>query len=218
MKLPALLLPVLALAAPLVAQDKVPLATELPKPVIIGTAQPVNVANLEPVRPGKRPDFLVAATAKNLAAGREVTSSATEPLLGDFEMITDGDKDSVEGSYVELPGGTQWIQIDLGQPATLDAILVWHFHAQARVYLGVVVQVSDDPDFISGVTTLFNNDTKNLVGLGAGKDFNYVDTYEGRLIDARGTKARYVRLSSQGNTANSLNHYLEVEVWGTPVP
>lgn len=218
MKLPALLLPLLAVTATLSAQDKVPLATELPKPVIIGTAQPVNVANLEPIRAGKRPDFLVAASAKNLAAGKEVTSSATEPLLGDFEMITDGDKDSVEGSYVELPGGTQWIQIDLGQESLLDAILVWHFHAQARVYLGVVVQASNDPDFISGVTTLYNNDLKNLVGQGAGKDFNYVDTYEGRLIDAKGVRARYVRLYSQGNTANSLNHYIEVEVWGTPVP
>jgi len=31
-----------------------------------------------------------------------------------------------------------------------------------------------------------------------------------------GVKGRYVRLYSNGNTANRLNHYIEVEVWGKP--
>jgi hypothetical protein len=30
-------------------------------------------------------------------------------------------------------------------------------------------------------------------------------------------KGRYVRLYSNGNTSNDLNHYVEVEVYGTPV-
>ena len=30
-----------------------------------------------------------------------------------------------------------------------------------------------------------NNDHDNTVGLGAGKDLNYVETAEGRLIDAK---------------------------------
>ena len=37
------------------------------------------------------------------------------------------------------------------------------------------------------------------------------------LIDPKGIKGRYVRLYSNGNTANDLNHYVEVEVYGTPV-
>ena len=56
----------------------------------------------------------------------------------------------------------------------------------------------------------------NELGLGAGKDLNYIETYQGKLIDAKGVKGRYVRLYSNGNTTNKLNHYIEVEVWGKP--
>jgi hypothetical protein len=84
------------------------------------------------------------------------------------------------------------------------------------VYRDVVVQVSDDKDFINGVTTLFNNDHDNTSGLGVGKDKEYIETYEGKLVDAKGVKARYVRLYSGGNTSNDMNHYVEVEVYGIP--
>ncbi|MCK7528400.1 MAG: discoidin domain-containing protein [Ignavibacteriales bacterium] len=44
---------------------------------------------------------------------------------------------------------SQWVQIDLGKPCTRSsAILAWHYHSQARVYRDVVVQVSDDKDFL----------------------------------------------------------------------
>jgi hypothetical protein len=76
--------------------------------------------------------------------------------------------------------------------------------------------VADDPDFLTNVRTLFNNDHGNTAGLGAGKDFNYVETAEGKLIDAKGVIARYVRLWSNGNNTNALNHYVEVEVYGKP--
>ena len=45
---------------------------------------------------------------------------------------------------------------------------------------------------------------------------NYIESFEGRLVDAKGVKARYVRLFSAGNNANKLNHYVEVEVFGKP--
>jgi hypothetical protein len=45
---------------------------------------------------------------------------------------------------------------------------------------------------------------------------NYVETAEGKLVDAKGSRARYVRLYSRGNSANDLNHYVEVEVFGRP--
>ncbi len=210
---------VLLAAAPgLRAEDQKPLVTELPKPLFVGTPAPIKVANLEAPRTGARPAFLIPAGATNLALNKPVTGSDAQPLLGDLELVTDGDKDGAEGSYVELAPGTQWVQIDLGAPAALHALLVWHFHAQARAYLGVVAQVSDDPDFIQGVTTVFNNDVQNLCGQGAGKDPTYIETYEGRLIDLKGVKGRYVRLYSRGNSANTLNHYIEVEVWGVPAP
>ena len=52
--------------------------------------------------------------------------------------------------------------------------------------------------------------------LGIGKDRGYIETYLGRLIDAKGVTGRYVRLYSHGNTANSMNHYVEVEVFAKP--
>ncbi|MCB0260329.1 MAG: hypothetical protein KDE62_11525, partial [Calditrichaeota bacterium] len=138
------------------------------------------------------------------------------PVIGEVEMITDGDKDAAEGSYVELGPFLQHVTIDLGQKSDIYAIVVWHFHKQPRVYFDVIVQVADDADFITNVHTLFNNDHDNSAGLGVGKDKHYVETSEGRLIDAKGVQARYVRLYSNGNTGNDLNHYIEVEVHGKP--
>jgi hypothetical protein len=199
-----------------VAADLVPLKTELPPPLFVGTPVPINLPNLEPPRAGKRPDLLVPAGTVNLAKGKKVTSSDSDPATGTLDLVTDGDKTGDEGSWVELGPGKQWVQIDLATEATISAVIVWHFHQQARVYLDVVVQISDDPTFKQGVTTIFNDDANNDLGLGAGKDFAYVETYEGKLVDAKGVKGRYVRLYSNGNTTNKLNHYIEVEVFGKP--
>jgi len=76
------------------------------------------------------------------------------------------------------------------------------------------VQISNDPDFLSGVTTVFNNDHDNSSGLGAGKDKAYVDTHKGRVFPVAGVSGRYVRFYSKGNNVNSANHYIEAEVWG----
>jgi hypothetical protein len=209
-------LPVLLIATAALAQNQVVLKTQLPPPLFVGTPVPLNVTNLEPPTKGRRPDFYVPAGTVNLAKVKKVTSSDSNPNVGTLDMIVDGDKDGNEGSWVELGPGKQWVQIDLARRADIYAILIWHFHSQARVYRGVVVQVSDDPMFKSGVTTIFNNDFSNEVGAGAGKNLNYIETYQGKLIDAKDAKGRYVRLYSNGNTSNKLNHYIEVEVWGKP--
>ena len=209
---PAALL-ILAAALAGAADTKV-LPLELPKPAVAGTPRPFSVANLE--KPSAEPRKLptVPAAATNLALGKEVTSSAREAVAGDLAFVTDGDKAADEGYEVELPRGHQWVQVDLGAPAEIHAIAVWHFHRERRVYFSVVVQVSDDPEFKQGVTTLFNNDDADKLGLGKGKDPCYIESHEGRVIEAKGAKARYVRLHSHGNTSNPSNDYVEVEVWG----
>jgi len=198
------------------AEAQVALKTDLPKPLFVGTPVPIKLANLEPARTGKRPDFMVPAGTVNLAKGKKVTASDSDPVIGTLDLITDGDKEGDEGSWVELGPGKQWVQIDLEKEANIYAVMIWHFHSQARVYFDVVVQVSDDPKFEKGVTTIFNADAANELGLGAGKDLAYIETYEGKLIDAKGVKGRYLRLYSKGNTTNKLNHYIEVEVFGKP--
>ncbi|MDQ5980830.1 MAG: hypothetical protein QG602_3808, partial [Verrucomicrobiota bacterium] len=149
------------LTAPfLSAQDKVALQLDLPKPLFVGTPRPIKLANLE-VFSHKRPDFMVPAGTVLLSAGKEVTSSDEFPVIGELSFVTDGDKTGMDGSFVEFGPGTQWVQIDLGASSPLAAIVVWHFHSQARVYHDFIVQVSDDKDFKTGVTTLYNTDDDN---------------------------------------------------------
>ncbi len=199
--------------------ELVPLDIKLPRPMFVGTPQNIRgVTNLEKPLGRDRPPFYAPAGTKNVALGKPVTSSPDEePIIGNIEMVTDGDKEATDGSYVELGPFRQSITIDIGAQFNIYAILLWHYHQQARVYFDVVVQVADDPDFITKVRTLFNNDIDNTAGLGVGKDMHYTETNEGKLIDAKGVKARYVRLYSNGNTSNDLNHYIEVAVYGKPV-
>jgi hypothetical protein len=208
----AILEPVLSSAF---AQDAVPLKLELPKPVFVGTPKniPAN-SNMEKPTGKPRPAIMVPKDTVLLSATKPVKSSDEEPIIGDIEMVTDGDKEAADGSYVELGPGLQWVQIDLSKPCDIVAILLWHYHQEARVYRDVVVQVADDPDFISNVKILYNNDFDNSSGLGVGQDKEYYENYEGRLIEVKDTKARYLRLYSSGSTAGDQNHYIEVEVYG----
>jgi hypothetical protein len=203
--------------APTTAVVMAPLEIKLPKPMFVGTPTNIAVPNLEKPLGKARPPFLAPVGTKNVAAGKPVTGSDELPTIGELSMITDGDKDAAEGSYVELGPKVQYVTIDLKAKHTIYALVIWHFHKQAMVYHDVIVQVADDPDFVSNVRTVFNNDIDNTAGRGVGKDMSYIETAEGKLIDAKGVQGRYVRLYSRGNTANEMNHYIEVEVYGTPV-
>jgi F5/8 type C domain len=206
------------LAPAAAAQDpgKEVLKITLPKPMFVGTPKNIRTPNLETVTGKPRGPFMVPVGTTLLSLGKPVTSSDKEPVIGEIAFVTDGKKSGEDGYYVELGPMLQWVQIDLGKSCELHAIVAWHYHSQARVYRDVVVQVSDDKDFISGVTTVFNNDHDNTSGLGAGKDKEYIETFDGKLFDPKGVKARYVRLYSGGNTSNDMNHYVEVEVYGLP--
>jgi hypothetical protein len=208
------LLSAVAFATILQAASTVPLKVEYPKPLFAGTPRPIQLANLEPAN-AKRVDLQVPADTKLLSKGKTVTSSDNLPVIGELSYITDGDKTGIDGAYVELGPGVQWVQIDLGASAKIAAVVAWHFHSQARVYHDVIVQISDDKDFKKGVTTLYNNDDDNSAKMGKGKDLAYVETNHGRIFDGKGTVGRYVRLYSNGNTSDELNHYCEVEVFGT---
>jgi hypothetical protein len=195
----------------------VPLDIKLPKPMFVGTEKPIRVSNLKKFSTEDRPPFLAPAGTTNIALGKPVSSSDEEPIIGELEMITDGDKEAADGSYVELGPSLQHVTIGLEGMYEIYAVTIWHYHQQPRVYFDVVVLVADDSDFITNVRILFNNDTNNSTGLGAGTDMHYIETHKGELIDAKGVKARYVRLYSNGNNNNDLNHYIEVEVYGKPV-
>jgi len=204
-----------ALPAALIAQTRlVPAPITLPKPGYEGTPpNATGIPNLEKFSGKERPPFLVPEGVTNVARGKKVTSSEKEPVVGELDMITDGDIEQIDGNNVELGRGVQWVQIDLEAPHEIYGIVLWHYH-QPRVYFSVIVQTADDAAFTKSVQTWFNNDYNNKAGLGAGKNLNYMETYEGRLVDCKGVQARYVRLYSGGSDANPQNHYIEVQVLG----
>ncbi len=194
------------------AEDLVELSIEFPPPMITGTPVPAVLPHLEP--PGTpAPTIMAPAGTKNLAAGKSVTSSDDFPIIGDLEYVTDGDKDAGEGYFVELFEDIQWVQIDLEKEAEIYAIAVWHFHSQKRAYKDVVVKVSNDESF-EDYKIVFNSDHDNSAGFGKGDNSAYIETNEGKVIPVNKLKARYVRLYSNGNTSNEMNHYTEVEVYG----
>ncbi len=203
------------------ASELVPLDIKLPAPRSAGHRS-ANfrdlIPNLEPMSTKPRPPFLAPVGTKNVALGKPVTCTDEDPIIGKLEMITDGDKETDEGSFVELGySSLQHITIDLEAEYNIYAIVFWHYHRNMRAYFDVIVQVADDPGFTTNVKTLFNNDHDNSAGFGIGKDKNYIETSEGKLIDAGGIRSRYIRLYSNGNDLDEFNHYIEVEVYGKTV-
>jgi|GEM_PF-1476513 len=149
--------------------------------------------------------------SNNVAFGLLPSTSAN---FKNLSLITDGEKSSSNNFADSYPNnGLQWIKFDLGQSYNVNKIKLWHYFEDGRRYHDVIVQLSNTEDFSSGVTTVFNNDADNSSGQGAGTDAEYVETSTGKDITFPNVNARYVRLWSNGSTANGSNHYIEVEVY-----
>jgi hypothetical protein len=207
----------LALGCKAGADDLVPLVLKLPTPKFIGTPSDAPLdPNVEKPSDKPRPPLMVPPGLSNVALHKPVTTSDTNKPADELVKITDGDKDSGDQSVVLLRKGPQWVQIDLGNPCEIYAIVVWHGFDEPKVYHAVAVQVADDANFTQNVRTLFNNDFKDLDKLGVGANREYFESHEGKLIEGKGTVARYVRLYSDGSTVARLNEYTEVEVYGRP--
>jgi hypothetical protein len=199
--------------------DLVPIPLVLPKPRFSGTPKQVPPGTrIKPTTgPAKpRPDFYAPKGVQNVALKKPVIASDMEPVIGTLDLVTDGSKEAVEDAYVELGPAVQWVQIDLGAKYKVYAIVVWHEHKDARVYKDVVIQLADDKDFITNVQEVFNNDHDNTAGQGLGEEWEYFETNAGKLVDCKGKVGRYLRLYSNGSTADDLNRYTEVEVYGLP--
>ncbi len=199
------------------AVAKEPLALELPAPTLKGTPEQLPEGpNIEPNSDKPRPALLVPKGVKNVALNKPVTTSV-KPFSGEAEQLTDGKKEAFDYDTLEMKKGTQWIQVDLGAPYSLQAIAIWHDHRYIQVIHDVILQASDDPEFKTGVTTLYNNDTDNTSGLGVGTDREYFERHFGRVFDAKGVKARYVRSSTKGGNISALNCWQEIEIYALPV-
>jgi hypothetical protein len=194
-----------------------PLKLDLPLHTLKGTPEDLPAGpNVEPLSDVAPPSIQVPKGVTNVAFGKTVTSSVA-PYLGELSRITDGKKEAVDDDAVEFRKGTQWVQVDLGQSFAIHAVVMWHDHRYVQVVHDVILQVSDDPEFKSGVTTLYNNDTDNSSGLGVGTDREYFEMQFGRVVAAKGVKARYVRGYTKGSNQSVLNCWQEIEVYALPV-
>lgn len=200
------------------AEEMVPLKPKLPAAAFVGTPKEapagtsVGPASDKPAEP-----LMIPKDAKNIAPTAKLSTSDEKSSPAVLVKVTDGNKDANDAAVVMLRKGNQHLQFDFGNPNEIFAIVVWHAHDTPKVYRDVVVQVADDAEFTKNVRTLFNNDVDNSTGHGIGTDREYFETNAGKTIDAKGEKARYLRLYSKGNTDSSLNEYTEVEVYGRPV-
>lgn len=197
--------------------DLAPLPLKLPTQAFKGTpTDPPPDTNVEKPTGKPRPPFMAPKGVVNVALNKKVTSSDKSPITGSLDLATNGDKEATDTSFVELHRKTQWVQVDLEKDHAIYAIVIWHNHATPAIYRDVIVQVADDADFTQNVRTLFNNDYDNSSGLGVGPDREYFESNEGKLVDAKGNKARYVRCWSKGSTDSALNYYTEIEIYALP--
>lgn len=198
------------------AADTEPLKLKLPTHTPKGTPEDLPAgSSIEPLsdKPPKPIDVPKGVT--NVALGKPATSSV-EPFAGDLKQLTDGKKEPYDDEAIEMKKGTQWVQIDLGGEFEIHAIAVWHDHRYVQAFHDVIVQISDDPAFKTGVTTVYNNDTDNSSGQGVGTDREYFELEFGRQIAVKGVKGRYVRGYTKGSSLSALNCWQEFEVYGLP--
>jgi hypothetical protein len=155
----------------------------------------------------------------NLALGKPVASSMEEePIEGKLSQVTDGILKSGAYDTVMLDPGPNYVQIDLGGPYTVFAVVVWHDYKNPVIYRDVIVQVSEDPEF-SNPITLFNTDHDDSSGLGQGNDPAYWARWWGEIADARGpdkagTRAQFVRVYTNGGEGEEDSKLVEVKVYG----
>ena len=198
------------------ADATVPLKLKLPAHTTKGTPEDLPAGpNIEPPPKSAPPPIQVPEGVKNVAAGKTVTSSVA-PYTGELSQVTDGKREPLDEDVVEFKKGTHWVQVDLGEPFAIHAIALWHDHRLLQAFHDVILQVSDDPEFKNGVTTVYNNDTDNSSKLGVGTDREYFELEFGRVVPVKGVKARYVRGYTRGSSLSAINCWQEIEVYALP--
>lgn len=199
------------------AEELVPLKPKLPAPAFVGTPKDVPAgSNIEAPSTTPRAPLMIPADAKNIAPASKILCSDSNVTATALAKITDGDKEAFDTSIVLVRKGVQYLQFDLGSAQEIFALVVWHAHDTPKVYRNVIAQVADNADFTENLQTVYNNDIENSSGRGIGTDKQYFENYEGRVMNAKGIKARYVRLYSKGSTDSALNEYTEVEIYARP--
>jgi fibronectin type 3 domain-containing protein len=206
-----------------------------PNPEAAGTLQTMEVFGLEP---GTLYYFGIKAydQANQASELSNVVPVATRPANaalhkpvstnGQMQALHEGNPTYVltdgyfwrEGAgadyYTWLRSGLVWMQVDLGEQKAVKAIALQHTASATEKFRDVIVQLSNDPTFATGVTTVYNNDANGDAGQGVGTDPEYVEGRNGKYFILNSpVAARYVRVWSRGSSASTTNKFTELQVY-----
>jgi hypothetical protein len=161
---------------------------------------------------------IVTIQLKNIALGKTKITSSVPSARNPSSFLTDGETNTEQ--YFGFRNTTpQWVKLDLENTFFVSRLNLRHYYRDARTYHDVILQISEND---TNWTAVFNNDRDNSSGQGVGTDAEYAETPEGKLVVLPSSlKARFIRAWSNGNTVNSENHYVELEVYGAatgPMP
>ncbi len=131
----------------------------------------------------------------NLALGASVSGVSMNPT-----RITDGNT-----AYSSYAGGSSAsgpvsAVIDLGSAKLVSMVKVWHYYGSTRSYHQAKTEVSEDG---ASWQTVFDGAVSGT----------YVETAAGKTHKFSTRKVRYIRDSIAGSTANSSNHWVEIQAF-----
>lgn len=165
------------------------------------------------------------AVETNVALGHAtVTANGLVKNALSLAKLVDGDRQASNYLLIDATAGPKWVQLDLGESFDVTRVNVLNdFNpSEPRTGRDIIVQLSNDPSFANGVTTVFNNDTDNTAGQGAGTDASYLEPTDGSgktVTLSSPVNARYVRswanghVRSSNNSVQTVNTPVEVEVY-----
>jgi len=143
----------------------------------------------------------LGSTTANISAGKTFTNVNID-VARPASWVTNGDTATANYVHGGLSGEDQsdpYITLDLGQIYALDTIKVWHYNGDSRTYYNTQTQVS-----LNGVDWITVFDGPDYAESSAGKTHSFSPIL-----------ARYMRDKIEGSTANTGNHWVEIQVFGT---
>lgn len=163
----------------------------------------------------------------NWASGKMATAYWTEDNTdaakgGDRPMnqTVDGVKNNSITNYGEFGADgkdkSSYMQVDFGGQRDVSKVNLYRYWSDGRTYNGTVIVLSKTDDFADGQTqVVYNSDSANVHGLGAGTDATYAETSEGKTFTlTEPFRARYIRVYMKGSNKGTTNHVVELEAIG----
>ena len=191
------------------------------------------IAALVPVDDGSDEDGTYEYT--NVAQGKTVTAALNNnQTTGTLQTGADsGDRPltmAVDGTintnnYADIAikngnteiKGSAYIQVDLGQVYDVNKVNLYRYWYDSRTYDATVIVLAEtEADFgTDAQKVVYNSDTDNVHGLGAGSDGKYAESASGKEWTFEEFSAQFIRVYVNGNnnkTANT-NHIVELQAW-----